>query len=96
MLQCRQQTTHEGCLNSLITLRGFTYLRGDLYSYGKSKALGPPISNPRGEIHTGCGAMAMTVTFNPYLNSLISPHSNGVFARQRGSPVLLDTDVFSC
>lgn len=39
--------------NSSITLLGLVYLRVDLYSYGKLKALGPPTSKPRFVIQMG-------------------------------------------
>jgi hypothetical protein len=63
-------------LNSSMTLRGLTYLSVDLYSYGRLKAAGPPISNPRGDVQTGCGAMTITVTFKPYLENVVSSHIN--------------------
>lgn len=79
-----------------MTLRGLTYLSGDLYSYGRLKALGPPISSPRGEVHTGCGAIAMTVTFKPYLEIEVSSHSNCFSDLSGGSPIFLNTNILAC
>lgn len=52
---------------SSMTLLGFVYLSREIYSYGRLKALGPPIWRPLFDVQIGCGAIIITVTFKPYL-----------------------------
>src|ERR1700712_258583 len=76
-----------------MTLLDFVYSNVELYSYGRSNALGPPTLSPRSEVQTGCGAMLMTVTFKPYLGFRQSKQLDRLHSRNL--PIFLRTNVLS-
>ena len=55
--------------NSSMTLLGFVYFKGELYSQGSWKTAGPLTSRPLLDVQNGWAAICITITFRPYLYS---------------------------